>query len=229
MWPKAIFYECVYTCNKLIYGFPFEIIIKLRYMYSKFFKRILDILFSLCILPFILLEILILAPIIYIGNPGPIFYNAPRMGRNGRIFKMFKLRSMYVNAPDIRNEDGSTFNSNNDPRVTKVGKFLRNTSLDEFPQFLNVLLGDMSLIGPRPTIPTSDYKEMDEQNKKRLSVRPGVTGYVQAYYRNSIPAIEKLKYNCFYVDNLSFNMDMKIFFQTIKSVLLRQNINTHSL
>ncbi len=196
-------------------------------MYSKFLKRIIDILFSLCILPFILLEILILAPFIYIGDPGPIFYNAPRLGRNGKIFKMFKLRSMYVNAPDIRNEDGSTFNSNYDPRVTKVGKFLRKTSLDEFPQFLNVLLGDMSLIGPRPMVPIHEYKELDDQSKKRLSVRPGVTGYVQAYYRNSISAAEKLKYNCYYVDNLSLSMDVKIFLQTVKSVLLRQNINTH--
>ena len=132
-----------------------------------------------------------------------------------------------MNTPDIRNEDGSTFNSDDDPRVTKIGKILRKTSLDEFPQFLNVLLGDMSLIGPRPTVPTVDYADMDELQKKRLSVRPGVTGYVQAYYRNSISATDKLKYNCYYVDNLSFVMDMKIFFQTVKSVLLHKNINTH--
>ncbi len=196
-------------------------------MYANFFKRLIDIMFSLIILPFILLEILILAPIIYICDPGPVFYNATRVGRYGRKFKMFKLRSMYVNAPDIRNEDGSTFSSENDPRVTKIGRLLRKTSLDEFPQFLNVLLGDMSLIGPRPTVPTIDYVEMTELQKKRLSVRPGVTGYTQAYYRNSISAAEKLKYNCYYIDNVSFVMDMKVFFQTVKSVLLRQNINTH--
>ncbi len=196
-------------------------------MYAIFFKRVIDIIFSLLILPFILLEILILAPIIYTCDLGPIFYNATRVGRYGRKFKMFKLRSMYVNTPDIRNEDGSTFNSDDDPRVTKIGKILRKTSLDEFPQFLNVLLGDMSLIGPRPTVPTVDYADMDELQKKRLSVRPGVTGYVQAYYRNSISATDKLKYNCYYVDNLSFVMDVKIFFQTVKSVLLHKNINTH--
>ncbi len=196
-------------------------------MYANFFKRLIDIMFSLIILPFILLEILILAPIIYICDPGPIFYNATRVGRYGRKFKMFKLRSMYVNAPDIRNEDGSTFSSENDPRVTKIGRLLRKTSLDEFPQFLNVLLGDMSLIGPRPTVPTIDYVDMDKMQKKRLSVRPGVTGYTQAYYRNSISTEDKLKYNCYYVDNLTFAMDIKVFFQTVKSVLLRQNINTH--
>ncbi len=124
-------------------------------MYKHFFKRFFDILVSLIALPFVLLVIIIMAPIIYINDPGPIFYNATRRGKNGKVFKMFKLRSMYVNAPDIRNEDGSTFNSDNDPRVTKIGRIMRKTSIDELPQILNVLLGHMSYVGERGIIETT--------------------------------------------------------------------------
>lgn len=116
-------------------------------MYRRFIKRIIDIIFSLCALPFVLIEIILLGPIIFLTDKGPIFYNAERLGKDGKTYKMFKLRSMKVNAPDIRNEDGSTFNGDNDPRVTKIGRLMRKTSLDEFPQFLNVLIGDSGIIG----------------------------------------------------------------------------------
>ena len=193
-------------------------------MYKAFVKRLLDILLSLIALPFVLLAILVMAPFIYFCDRGPIFYNAPRRGKNGKEFKMFKLRSMYVNSPDIKNADGSTFNSANDSRVTKVGRFMRKTSVDELPQILNVLLGHMSFIGPRPTLPTTPYDELPELSKKRLQVRPGITGYVQAYYRNSIGQEEKIRYACYYVDNLTFAMDVKIICKTISSVLKRENI-----
>ena len=121
-------------------------------MYKKFFKRAIDIVLSLIATPFVLLVTIIMAPFIYLEDRGPIFYNATRRGRNGKTFKMFKLRSMYLNAPDIKNADGSTFNSDNDPRVTKIGRIMRKTSVDELPQILNVLIGDMSFIGPRPTL-----------------------------------------------------------------------------
>ena len=193
-------------------------------MYKAFVKRLLDILLSLIALPFVLLAILVMAPFIYFCDRGPIFYNAPRRGKNGKEFKMFKLRSMYVNSPDIKNADGSTFNSANDSRVTKVGRFMRKTSVDELPQILNVLLGHMSFIGPRPTLPTTPYEELPALSKKRLQVRPGITGYVQAYYRNSIGQEEKIRYACYYVDHLTFAMDVKIIFKTISSVLKRENI-----
>ncbi len=193
-------------------------------MYKHFFKRAIDIFVSLCALPFVLAVIVVCAPIIHFTDKGPVFYNATRRGRNGKDFTMYKLRSMYVNSPNLRNADGSTYNSDKDPRVTKIGRILRKTSLDEFPQFLNVLKGDMSLIGPRPTLATTPYEELSELSKKRLTVRPGVTGYVQAYYRNSIPQEEKIRYACYYVDNITFVMDVKIILQTIKSVLKRENV-----
>ena len=195
-------------------------------MYKKFFKRFFDIVVSFCALPFVGLVILIMAPFIYFEDKGPVFYNATRRGRNGKNFTMFKLRSMYVNSPNLRNADGSTFNSDKDPRVTKIGRFMRKTSIDELPQILNVFLGHMSFVGPRPTLATKPYAELPEINKKRLEVRPGITGYAQAYYRNSIGQEEKFRHDCYYVDNVSFVMDVKVLLQTVKSVLKRENINT---
>lgn len=195
-------------------------------MYTHFLKRIIDILIGLVALPFVLIVIIIFGPIIYFTDKGPVFYNAERIGKNGKYFKMFKLRSMYVNSKDIRNADGSTFNSDNDPRVTPVGKFLRKTSLDEFPQFLNVLVGDMSFIGPRPKVGKIDYNNLTEDKRKSFSLKPGVTGYAQAYYRNSISNDEKYHYDAYYADNLTFWMDIKIIFMTFWSVIARKNINT---
>lgn len=197
-------------------------------MYKHFFKRLIDICIGLVALPFVLLIIVALGPIIYFTDKGPVFYNANRAGKDYKPFKMFKLRSMYVNSPDIRNADGSTFNSDNDPRVTPVGRFIRKTSLDEFPQFLNILLGDISFIGPRPKLycPVKYPNGLPEYMKKSFMVKPGVTGYAQAYYRNSIANEEKFKWDGYYADNVSFVMDVKIIFKTIKSVLFRENINT---
>jgi len=195
-------------------------------MYKSFFKRLIDIVVALVALPFVLLAIIILAPIIYLTDKGPIFYNAPRLGKKGKIFNMYKLRSMRVNSPNLRNADGSTYNADDDPRVTKIGRIMRKTSLDELPQFLNVLKGDMSLIGPRAHLTTSykGYDLLDDLRKRRLDVRPGITGYNQAYYRNSVTADEKIKNDVYYVDNLSFVMDVKVIFKTIATVLKRENV-----
>ena len=161
---------------------------------------------------------------IKLDDGGPIFHRGERMGKDGRIFRMFKFRSMKVNSPDLRNADGSTFNGDTDPRVTRIGKILRKTSIDEIPQLINVLLGDMSLIGPRPSLTTTPYSQYNDIRKKRVSVRPGVTGYSQAYFRNSITQEEKFKYDCDYVDNITFTGDVKILKRTILSVLKRDNI-----
>lgn len=197
-------------------------------MYKRFFKRLIDIFIGLMALPFVLLVIIVLAPIIYFTDRGPVFYNAHRAGKDYKPFKMFKLRSMYENSPDLKNADGSTFNSDNDPRVTPIGQFMRKTSLDEFPQFLNVLLGDISFIGPRPKLycPEKYPNGLPEHMRKSFLVKPGVTGYAQAYFRNSITNEEKFKWDGYYADNVSFAMDVKIIFKTIKSVLFRENINT---
>lgn len=192
-------------------------------MYSKGIKRILDFIIGLIALPFIVVITLIMAPIIYFNDKGPIFYNASRLGKNGKPFKMYKFRSMMVNAPDLRNKDGSTYNGDDDPRVTKVGRFMRKTSIDELPQFLNVLLGDMSLIGPRPD-PLDDMEIYTEHQKKKLNVRPGITGYNQAYYRNSVEQNEKFDHDVYYAENISFFLDIKIFFKTIATILTRDNV-----
>lgn len=197
-------------------------------MYQHFIKRLLDILIGLCAFPFVLLVIIIFAPIIYFTDKGPIFYNATRAGKDYKPFTMFKLRSMYVNSPDLKNPDGSTFNSDNDPRVTPVGRFLRKTSLDEFPQFLNVLIGDMSFIGPRPKLfnKVKNLECLNDEHRDSYKVKPGITGYAQAYFRNSITNEEKFHWDAYYANNVSFAMDVKIIFKTVKSVLFRENINT---
>lgn len=197
-------------------------------MYSHFFKRLIDIAIGLIALPFVVLAIIICAPIIYFTDKGPIFYNATRAGKNYKPFKMFKLRSMYVDSPDLKNPDGSTYNSDNDPRVTPIGRIIRKTSLDEFPQFINILKGDISFIGPRPKLycPNKYPDGLPEYMKKSFLVKPGVTGYAQAYFRNSITNEEKYKWDGYYAENISFAMDIKILFKTLSTVLLRKNINT---
>ena len=194
-------------------------------MYKHFFKRIFDIIVGLCALPFVLLLIIIIGPIIYFTDRGPIFYNGPRIGLNGKVFKMCKFRSMRVNAPDLRTADGSTYNGDDDPRVTKVGRFLRKTSLDEIPQFLNVLAGQMSFVGNRPDTPRMLDVYTEEQKKWLLITKPGITGYSQAYYRNSTTCEEKIANDIYYAKHESFTFDLKIVFRTVRTVLFRENIN----
>ena len=194
-------------------------------MYKKFFKRFFDIFFSLLLLPFVALSFLFCAPLIWLTDRGPVFYVAERRGKNGKTFKMFKYRSMYVNSPVLHNADGSTYTGDNDPRVTKIGKLMRKTSVDELPQIINVFIGDMSFIGPRPTLAKTPYEQLDEVRKKRLCVRPGITGYAQAFYRNSITQDEKFLYDCEYVDKISFAFDLKIILKTVSSVIRHKNIN----
>lgn len=193
-------------------------------MYVKYLKRILDVLLAIFCLPFLGISLIIIAPAILITSGRPVFYNAPRVGKDGKIFKMYKFRSMIPNSPDIRCEDRSTFNAEDDPRVTGVGRILRKLSLDELPQIINVLKGDMSFIGPRPTLTSIKFEDYDEILKKRVQVRPGVTGYTQAYYRNSITQEEKYYYDNYYIDNISFKIDVLILWKTWISVLRRENV-----
>ena len=191
-------------------------------MYKSIFKRLLDFIFALIALPIFALIYIVVAPIVHFTGGGPVFYCGKRIGRNGKRFKMYKFRSMRVNAPDIRLSDGSTYNGEDDPRVTKIGKILRATSVDEIPQILNVLKGDMSLIGPRPDPP--DWLERYSDDViVFLTVRPGITGYSQAYFRNSADGEQKMRNDAFYATHCTFWMDVKIFFKSIAVVLLREN------
>lgn len=193
-------------------------------MYRKFFKRVIDFLGALILTPFVLILCMIVGPLIFFEDRGTIFYRAKRRGVNGVIFNMYKFRSMKMNAPDLRNADNSTYNSPDDPRITKMGKILRKTSIDELPQIFNILKGDMSFIGPRPITINRPLEEYDEKRIIRLKVRPGITGYSQAYFRNSISQEEKLEHDAEYAQNVTFIGDIKIIIKTIDTVLHRKNI-----
>lgn len=197
-------------------------------MYSKYVKRALDLILSLIVLPLVLVACIIFGLLIWLEDRGNIFYLAKRRGLNGSIFNMYKLRSMKMNAPDIRNVDNSTFNSEDDPRVTKIGRFLRKTSIDELPQVFNILKGDMSWIGPRPVTTDKPLKDYDRKRIERLKVKPGITGYSQAYFRNNISQEEKLKLDAVYAKHVTFLGDFIIILKTIGTVLGRRNIYTNS-
>lgn len=135
-------------------------------MYKRFIKRLLDIVVATAIMPLCAITFLIVAPIIFLTDKGPVFYNAARLGRCGKTFTMYKFRSMKVDATDLRNDDGSAYNAQNDPRVTRIGTILRKTSIDELPQIVNVLKGDMSLVGPRPNLVTVPYEDLSDTEKR---------------------------------------------------------------
>lgn len=192
-------------------------------MYKNFFKRLIDFCIALVVFPFVLLLCVGVWAAIKFDDGGPLFHMASRIGKNGCIFKMFKFRSMIVNAPDLRMEDGSTYNAEDDPRVTKVGKFLRRTSLDEIPQLLNVLVGDMALLGPRPD--SAFYLEhYTPEERIILTVRPGISGWNQAINRNSVGTKEKLQADIYYVNHLSLLFDCKVIWLTFKTVLLHKDV-----
>lgn len=191
-------------------------------MYSVI-KRSIDILFS--ILGLILLSpvFLLTALAIKVDSQGPVFFIQDRLGLHGRVFKMFKFRSMSVGA-----EKGGVYSTKDDVRVTRVGRFIRASSIDEFPQFINILRGDMSLIGPRPVLtyhpwPLENYTR---EQRKRFMVRPGVTGWAQVNGRKEIHWDRRLMLDAEYVNNLSFALDAKIFFMTIAKVFaMKENVN----
>lgn len=195
-------------------------------MYRLFFKRLIDLVFSLLAFPFFCLILIPIAIAIKLDDGGPVFYKSARVGKGFKKFGMYKFRSMKVNAPDLRNADGGTWNSADDPRVTKIGKFLRETSLDEIPQLLNIIKGEMSIIGPR----AGDWESVDtyeDDEKDKCKVVPGLTGYCQAYFRNNASVREKRLKDVWYANNVSLALDIKIFFKTIKTVLKHENLYTN--
>ena len=190
-------------------------------MYKTYLKRLLDLVLSfiglLVLSPILLLVILLLA----IANNGKPFFFQMRPGLNGHLFKIMKFKTMN----DKKDTNGNLLND--DQRLTKVGSFVRKTSLDEIPQLLNVLKGDMSLIGPRPLLPEYLPLYNDEQ-KKRHNVRPGITGWAQVNGRNAINWQQKFKYDVWYVQHLSFKLDVKILIQTFQKVLKSEGIYASS-
>ncbi len=193
---------------------------------AAFFKRLIDIIGGLVGSIVSLPIILIVAVPLLIESRGPLIFKQQRVGKNGRVFNIYKLRSMYVDAEERKKElmaqnkmDGLMFKMDNDPRITKVGRFIRKTSIDELPQFWNVLKGDMSLIGTRP--PTlEEFSKYESHHKRRLSMRPGITGMWQVSGRSEIKNFEDVvKLDCEYIDNWSIWLDIKIMLKTVRVVI----------
>ncbi|WP_218929393.1 sugar transferase [Actinomyces bowdenii] len=194
--------------------------------YARYGKRAVDLTAATIALPVLGALSLGAGLAITLEDRGPVFFRQERWGRHGKPFKIVKLRSMSVGARDLRNADSSTVASRNDSRVTRVGRFLRRTSIDEVPQLINVLTGDMSLIGPRPNLATKPLERMGPLERRRLSVRPGITGYNQAFYRNSTTLQERYEADCYYVDHLTLALDLKILARTIRTVLTSEKLYT---
>lgn len=196
-------------------------------MYVKYVKRIIDILICMIGLPVFIFLYIIFGLLIKLQDRGPIFYKADRIGKDSKLFKMYKFRSMKTNSPNLLNADGSTYNSEDDPRVTKIGKFIRTTSIDETPQIINVIKGEMSIIGPRASLSGALGTYLEDEIDK-MNVKPGITGYTQAYYRNGLSNREKRLMDAWYANNVSFSLDVKIFFKTILTVLKREGLYTNN-
>lgn len=200
-----------------------------KYMY-RFFKRTFDIIGGILgiVLLFFITIILFLIRIFIRENIGPLFYDQLRVGKNGKEFKLYKYRTMILNAdevlykyleenPDAKKEYKKYKKLKDDPRITKFGKFLRKTSVDEFPQFINLIKGEMSLVGPRPYL-HREIEDMGSSYKKIITCKPGITGYWQVNGRSGVDFEERLEMDCYYIDNKNLIMDIKIIFKTIAKV-----------
>lgn len=190
-------------------------------MYKNFFKRIFDIVLSLGVLLVLGLPMLIVALVIKIDSEGPAIFKQERVGKNGKVYMMYKFRSMCVGAEQ---QEGGVYCFKGDKRVTKVGRFIRATSIDELPQLINIIKGDMSIIGPRPVLTyyPKNWEDYTEEELKRFDVLPGVTGWAAVHGRKTNTVKARFEYDNYYVDNLSLWLDLKIFFMTIKAVLTNE-------
>ncbi len=198
--------------------------IKSHFVYHGM-KRLFDIVAATCGIVVLSPLMIIIAVLIKAEDHGPIFYEQIRVGKNGKTFKMYKFRSMFVNADKMLDKlkekndvDGPMFKMKNDPRVTKVGHFIRKHSLDELPQFLNVIKGDMSLVGPRPPLP-SEVSEYSDYDKQRLYVTPGCTGLWQATERNEVGFNEMVQIDIQYIQRASFTFDLWIIWKTVEIII----------
>ncbi len=187
-------------------------------MYKRGIKRIIDCVLAFIALVVLAIPMLIVALAVKIDSKGPVFFKQERIGLNGKVFKIIKFRSMCVGA---ESKGSGVYSNKGDARVTRVGKFIRATSLDEIPQVINILRGDMSLIGPRPplTYHPWKYNEYTDEQKRMFEVRPGMTGWAQVHGRKDVEWHKRIELNVWYVDHVSFILDIKIFFVTIFKVL----------
>jgi lipopolysaccharide/colanic/teichoic acid biosynthesis glycosyltransferase len=191
---------------------------------NQVLKRCMDVVVSVVLLLATAPILLLIVLAIRWTSAGPALFLQKRVGKDGKIFTILKFRTMIQNAPDIRNADNSTFNAEHDPRVTKIGKLLRKTSCDELPQLVNVLLGEMSLVGPRPELPEGPASYTKSQFA-RLKVRPGMTGLAAIQGRNEVPVNVRRDLDAYYAENWTFWMDLKVIAQTIPMVLQRRGVN----
>lgn len=191
-------------------------------MYKRYFKRALDAVISFAALLVLAIPMLIIALLIKLDSSGPVLFKQKRLGRYGKTYEIYKFRSMKVNA---EHTGSGVYSGKGDPRVTKVGKFLRATSLDELPQLINMLKGDMSLIGPRPPLTYHPWplEEYSDEQKRMFEVRPGMTGWAQVNGRKEVEWNRRIELNVWYVDHLTFWLDVKIFFMTIFKVFSNAN------
>lgn len=194
-------------------------------LYKQIFKRVLDVCISIIVLIICSPIIIILSILIKSTSEGPVFFKQKRLGLNGESFFIYKFRTMCVGAETIG--DGLTIKTASDNRITKVGGFLRKTGLDELPQLINFIIGDMSLIGPRPPVTYFPYDGFDaypEWAKKRFTVRPGITGLAQCTVRNSVSWDKRIEIDLQYIEEISFTNDLKIIYKTILKVFKIQDI-----
>jgi undecaprenyl phosphate N,N'-diacetylbacillosamine 1-phosphate transferase len=181
-------------------------------------KRLLDFLFALVVLVFFWPIFILLFVIVKLDSPGPGIFRQKRLGKDGKPFTCFKFRTMIEDAPHLRKPDGSAYTGKDDPRITRAGRFLRKTSLDELPQFLNVLKGDMSMVGPRPE-QVDQVRFYSERQKKRLLVKPGMTSWAMIHGRNTLPWEQRLDLDAEYVENYSLWLDVRVFMLTLPILL----------
>jgi lipopolysaccharide/colanic/teichoic acid biosynthesis glycosyltransferase len=181
-------------------------------------KRLFDVVVSAVALVVSAPIIAVIAVLVRASSPGPVIYKSSRLGYRGQRLEMLKFRTMVVDAPDVRNADGSTYSAADDPRLTRVGAWLRRTSLDELPQLWNVLRGDMSLVGPRPDL-FDQQEHYSAQDFRRLEVKPGITGLAQTRGRNEVSWAQRRRLDVEYVDTHSFVGDLAILLRTIPGIL----------
>lgn len=199
-----------------------------KIIYIKF-KRLMDVIISVIGMIVLSPVFLIVSILVKMDSKGPVFFAHTRYGKDGKKFKMYKFRTMYENAqemikeftPEQMKEWKENYKLKDDPRITKIGKFLRKTSLDELPQIVNIIKGDLSIIGPRPII-DEELERYGKNKEKFLSVTPGLTGYWQANGRSLTSYEERMNMELYYVDHISFKLDIKIFFKTIESVIKKE-------
>lgn len=187
-------------------------------MYKNIIKRGIDCVLMSIALILLFIPMVIVAIAVKIDSPGPVLFKQDRIGKNGKVFKILKFRSMCVGAEKT---GSGVYSGKGDARVTRVGKIIRATSLDELPQIINILRGDMSIIGPRPplTYHPWEYDKYTDEQKRMFDVRPGMTGWAQVNGRKDVEWHKRIELNVWYVDHISFLLDLKIFFLTIFKVL----------